>query len=865
MTTTTSPPPPLLRTIPLCPAIGTYEVDSFLESPPDSIRTRLWKVRDSDDWSEVLAVSNAVLAKNQEIENCQGLSIRLLFSVDNANVNAIDDNVNIVLRYGSTLVSLQHEQFDLTWPASLSDCPERAWRRLTNSKSTKEWLFQCPKRCREAGWILLLQSPPSKAAPVLQKLLAMADPHEGVLLRDPTFLRACFEKNVFDNASGGVCPVPAPAILEDRGLVVQILQRFPSFLQLEDIPTDFFTDRDLFEATACGILHTLSDVDVLCLFSEILRNDAGLMLQTLLRLYGRCGFEGSASFVGRQLCDDKEFCLRVAEDMSTASERLESQVCLGPRRLLDLSHLSDRLQHDPAVVTAFCRLDGKNFTVAPEKLQHDSVVVYAICDALPSAIVRVPPCPARSELESSVPFVVRLLKETVQVDLPQSYFMGLPPFILESREVSLAAATAPHPSLVHRRWKKCVHFWCDAIRRVESDLGQCYGQIPLKMRHNPRILNAVVRHPDIDDLSFSQEFLSRSLFEALLRRVSDRESLRECVRYAKAVNNCWDPNLWHQIPQALWEDKELCGELLSWHPSLYGCLPNRRKSDPDVLAALLVANPENYPGWATLLGLIPFEVQLQNPDLVLRVLKGFADCTLALKFTSSWHVNRNELASDLWRNREVVLALFRCGMLCYASLLRPPVGVMEHFENDQELWLEVARLPFRSLFKTRCPASLRSDPQFMLRAVRANHQICLPCLTGDPPADFELILAASAASLEFVETVVSRVEATSSLDFGEAYASRDPDYEKKLYPALKVYLCREVRERAARYLSFSSFLSLQPSVGHPLGILNQAPATAQAHRSLLASYAGVPVDDEKRAEELSRLKCFCVALARRGL
>ena len=45
----------------------------------------------------------------------------------------------------------------------------------------------------------------------------------------------------------------------------------------------------------------------------------------------------------------------------------------------------------------------------------------------------------------------------------------------------------------------------------------------------------------------------------------------------------------------------------------------------------------------------------------------------------------------------------------------------------------------------------------------------------------------------------------------------------------------EVRERASRFLSFSFFLSLQPLVCSPLGLLNQGPDTAQAYRSLLAS------------------------------
>lgn len=55
----------------------------------------------------------------------------------------------------------------------------------------------------------------------------------------------------------------------------------------------------------------------------------------------------------------------------------------------------------------------------------------------------------------------------------------------------------------------------------------------------------------------------------------------------------WNPILWRQIPQALWEDKELCLELLPWIPSLYGCLPDFLRSDHEVIEAILPAKPED--------------------------------------------------------------------------------------------------------------------------------------------------------------------------------------------------------------------------------------------------------------------------------
>ena len=265
-----------------------------------------------------------------------------------------------------------------------------------------------------------------------------------------------------------------------------------------------------------------------------------------------------------------------------------------------------------------------------------------------------------------------------------------------------------------------------SIRRVTSDLGKCYERIPQVMRDNPEILNAIMRHPSV----YNHRFDSR-LFQELLRRFCYRETLRESARYAAKVwNERRDPNLWRQIPRALWEeDTELCLELLSWLPLLYGFLPNRLKSDPDVLAALLTNIPKNDDGFATLLGLLPVELQLQHPDLLLRFLKGCEGGGLVMHCRSE---SPGALAPDLWRNRDVVLALFRSGMV-RRDQLRPPEGVLEHFENYCDMWMEVAKGPDSSLFKTHCPASLRSDLQFLRRAVRANHDVCLKCVTGDPP------------------------------------------------------------------------------------------------------------------------------------
>ena len=54
-------------------SLGTSLPDGgHLESPPHSIRTRLWKLHaETSDWDEVLKISNAIADKRQEMEDCQ--------------------------------------------------------------------------------------------------------------------------------------------------------------------------------------------------------------------------------------------------------------------------------------------------------------------------------------------------------------------------------------------------------------------------------------------------------------------------------------------------------------------------------------------------------------------------------------------------------------------------------------------------------------------------------------------------------------------------------------------------------------------------------------------------------------------------
>ena len=144
------------------------------------------------------------------------------------------------------------------------------------------------------------------------------------------------------------------------------------------------------------------------------------------------------------------------------------------------------------------------------------------------------------------------------------------------------------------------------------DLHKCYKLIPKRHLLAPPILDAVARHPLLCDLRRCSQ--AQILFKALLRQVSGRESLRECVRYTQTDVDAWHPDLWGGVPPTLWDDKALCLELLAMLPVLNDCLSDRLPSDP-VVGVLLTAEPEYFYDWAVLLFFVPLTFSGSVPIL----------------------------------------------------------------------------------------------------------------------------------------------------------------------------------------------------------------------------------------------------------
>ena len=222
--------------------VTRFPAEGLLDSPPDSIRTRLWRLStDESDWDEVLAVWRAVASKHQEINDCK------------RDIYALQDR----------LESLQREKDDLTWPARLSDRPNN-WRSLSSSKRNR--LLQ--QHRRSTAWILL-HSPNELGVEIQRQFWGSRDSE---LRRDPTMLRLCLKKST---PHSWLAPLePEPAILQERELVIEIMCQCPAFLLHRNIPQEFFSERDLFKAAVVGSFQTIpedadTDTDVLCQFPNL--------------------------------------------------------------------------------------------------------------------------------------------------------------------------------------------------------------------------------------------------------------------------------------------------------------------------------------------------------------------------------------------------------------------------------------------------------------------------------------------------------------------------------------------------------------------------------------------------------------------
>ena len=118
---------------------------------------------------------------------------------------------------------------------------------------------------------------------------------------------------------------------------------------------------------------------------------------------------------------------------------------------------------------------------------------------------------------------------------------------------------------------------------------------------------------------------------------------------------------------------------------------------------------------------------------MLRILKECQGSDTVADAVAVSDVVGSAVAPDLWHNREVLLALSRC------CSLHPPMGSLDQFDSDEDLWLQMAGAKDLEAFASFCPSKFRQDRTFLISALRANPGRCLGFLTEELPLDLDLI------------------------------------------------------------------------------------------------------------------------------
>lgn len=273
------------------------------------------------------------------------------------------------------------------------------------------------------------------------------------------------------------------------------------------------------------------------------------------------------------------------------------------------------------------------------------------------------------------------------------------------------------------------------------------------------------------------------------------------------------------LPKSVLNEKELMVRLCKYNPPIYNAIPqsSQLKSDAQVLEAVLEAFPH-------MLTNVSDTVQSQYPLLV-----GQALARLPLWYTTlSIHYKAN-VASSLWRNRDVVLGWVRGGGELHDQI--PPNLRME----DPEILLaslvcvESTRLEYPTI-----PPRFRGDKKFLLKAVAKNPHM-LQCVANKLKGDVDLAIAALSGPTGALAVLI---------EHGQFVPSGEGTYG---FHARRLWnqAAENIRQRLLLHDAFSKlilgsihFPDKQPS---SLSMLGQDDATSKALTKMIAEFAGVPV------------------------
>ena len=588
-----------------------------------------------------------------------------------------------------------------------------------------------------------------------------------------------------------------PKLRGDKQIILAIIPKHCAVV--ECMSNNLRNDNEIFQTVVSN--PELPDY-VLQHFSERIRSDRNRMLQ----LCAHCDGISSLSFVASELRNDKAFMLEAIKvSYSNHTQNSDGTIRSGNSNTFPiLRYASQRLQADHDVVLAAVKKDGLNLKYASYDLRRDFTIDMTAIEENGEAFRYCLPGEVKDRLLSDRNLVLNhIIKKNKEY--PTILGMCVDRFRTD-QEIWLEALTFGIDwSLVPSNLQDSREFVKNAVVRNP----QLYLNLSEALQKDFEIASITIKgvlviNGDFYDEDLVDNSVLLKATEQCPRLLSDRESML-------TIAKCYWTDALEEIlpfsPIGICADKKIMLEAIRVRGAItYKFCSEELKTDRDILLALIDSSIFN-------IKFIPESSQLENPDIVIHAIESSDP-------EDSW-LNYEYICEDLWSNRDVAISwLSMIGDWLHNDF-------PEEFEEDEEMCLTYIKQNWSDF--ENFPVALRKNKEFMLKAVSVDARVvrALKYTGNQLRYDDDLTLLAFSKDKRAIHSY-----------------SKGGDFE------YMVSFTERLRKRIRDHETFNDVFFaniLRPTQNNPncfLSLLNQGPDAMKHHSELIASYLGLPDEEE---------------------
>ena len=600
-----------------------------------------------------------------------------------------------------------------------------------------------------------------------------------------------------------------PKLRGDKEIIMTII---PKHCDVVECMSNNLRDDDEIFQILLSSSSTLPNY-VLQHFSERIRSDRKLMLQLCSH---RSGIQ-SLQFVSSDLRNDKVFMLEAIQVSYSKTNDSHNYSHRGNRNNTSkkgsgtisgnnnnnsssdyfqiLRYASHRLQDDPDIVLAAVAKSGLNLKYASYKLRRDFTITTTAIKENGEAFRYCLPGESKDRLLADRNLVLnRIVKNasshtTLRMCLDR--FQSDQEIVLEALAYGIDWSSVPWNLQNSREFVKAA-----LMRNSRS-----YLSLSEDLRKDFEIASIAIQGDSVDD---------GVLLEATVRcprLLSDRESM---LTIAKCL---WTDVLHETLqfsPITIRDDKEIMLQAIENNPSAFEFCSEELTNDRDIVLATVKSCP-NY------LYMIPQNFQINHPDIIISAIE-------CCDQNDSWSLYE-DVSQELWTNRDVAISwLSKFGDWLHDDF-------PEEFEQDEEMSLILVAQNWADF--QNFSVALRNNKAFMLKALSVDARV-IGALDDDSTDDNNDLRHDDDL------TLLAFSEDKRAIQF---YSGGD-DFE------FVVSFTERIRKRIREYDTFHQVFcanilrSTQNHTNCSLSLLNQGPDATKYHAHSIASYLGLPSEEE---------------------